>query len=52
MSWSPYGVVFNSSESGDTVLLGVGNGLTSLVGGSTKLIDLGVVLWSAFKVVI
>ena len=55
-SWSP----FDASRSRGTILLGVGvivlrgisDCLASFVGGSTKLIDSGVVIWSAFKVVI
>jgi len=52
-------VVFNASRSRGTILLevsntvlrGISNYLVSFIGGSTKLINLGVVIWSAFKVV-
>jgi hypothetical protein len=37
-------MVFISSRSGDTILLGVGNYLISFIGGSTELFNLGVVL--------
>ena len=42
--------MFVSSRSRETVLLGVGNCLVSFVGGSTKLFNLGVVVYSIFKV--
>ena len=35
--------MFILGRSGDTVLLGVGNYLMSLIGGSTKLFNLGIV---------
>jgi hypothetical protein len=42
--------VFVSSRSRDTVLLGVGNCLISFIGSSAKSFDLGVVVYSIFKV--
>jgi len=36
--------VFNSSKSGDTILLGVGNDLISFIGSSAELFNLGVVI--------
>jgi hypothetical protein len=43
-SLSPPSVVFVSSRSGDTILLGVGNCLISFIGSSAKLFNLGVVV--------
>jgi hypothetical protein len=42
--------VFVSGRSGDTVLLGVSNCLVSFIGGSAELFNLGVVVYSIFKV--
>ena len=42
--------MFVSSRSGDTVLLGVGNCLVSFIGGSAESFNLGVVVYSIFKV--
>jgi hypothetical protein len=43
-------VVFIFSRSGDTILLGVSNYLISFIGSSTKSFNLGVVVYSIFKV--
>ena len=42
--------MFISSRSRDTALLGVSNYLVSFIGGSTKSFNLGVVVYSIFKV--
>ena len=42
--------MFVSSRSRDTVLLGVSNCSVSFIGGSAKSFDLGVVVYSIFKV--
>ena len=42
--------MFISNRSRDTVLLGVSNCLVSFIGGSAKSFDLGVVVYSIFKV--
>ena len=42
--------MFISSRSGNTILLGVGNYLISFIGSSAKSFNLGVVVYSIFKV--